>query len=163
MKKQKIIIGSVGHSNKPIAIFLDVLKKHEINVLVDVRTLPVSRFCPHFNQNALQDTLTKATIKYLYRGKNLGGRGVNVGYEEAIDELVGLAKKGAKVAVMCSEGDYHNCHRYSTLTPSFEERGATVEHIEYEKIVNLVKKQVPKIPNISRISTRLKSKQKLLP
>ena len=138
--KKTFSLFSCGHSNKPIAIFLDVLKKHKIDVLVDVRTLPVSRFCPHFNQNALQDTLAKATIKYLYRGKNLGGRGVNVEYEEAIDELVGMAKKGVKVAVMCSEGDYHNCHRYSTLTPSFEERGATVEHIEYEKTNKTVKR-----------------------
>lgn len=138
--KKTILLFSCGHSNKPIAIFLDVLKKHGIDVLVDVRTLPVSRFCPHFNQKALQETLAKETIKYLYRGKNLGGRGVNVEYEEAIDELVDMAKKGAKVAVMCSEGDYHNCHRYSTLTPSFEERGATVEHIEYEKTNKTVKR-----------------------
>lgn len=131
--KKVFTIATVGHSNKPIATFLDVLKKSRIEVLADVRTIPASRFCPHFNQKALQDTLAKAHIKYLYRGKNLGGRGVNEGYEEAIDELVGLAKKGTRVAVMCSEGDYHNCHRYSALTPSFEERGATVEHIEYEK------------------------------
>src|SRR3989344_4779182 len=126
-------IYTIGHSNKPIGIFVSVLKKHKIQVIADVRTVPVSRFCPHFNLKALQDALAKQNIKYLYRGKNLGGRGVNVGYEEAIDELVGLAKKGTRVTVMCSEGDYHNCHRYSTLTPSFEERKLIVEHIEYEK------------------------------
>ena len=134
MKNKKVFtIFTTGHSNRPIKDFLDILKKHKIDTLADVRTIPLSRFCPHFSQNALQDTLAKAHIKYLYRGKNLGGRGVNVGYEEAIDELVGLAKKGTRVAVMCSEGDYHDCHRYTTLTPSFEERKLTVEHIEYEK------------------------------
>ena len=133
MKTTKVFtLFTVGHSNKPIGIFLDVLNKHKIDVLADVRTIPQSRFCPHFNQKALQSELEKRTIKYLYRGLNLGGRGVNEGYEEAIDELVGLAKKGSKVAVMCSEGDYHKCHRFTTLTPSFEERGATVVHIEYE-------------------------------
>jgi uncharacterized protein (DUF488 family) len=131
--KKVFTIFTVGHSNRPITDFLGILKKSKIEVLADVRTIPVSRFCPHFNQKALQDTLAKAHIKYLYRGKNLGGRGVNVGYEEAIDELVGLAKKGTRVAVMCSEGDYHDCHRYTTLTPSFEERKLTVEHIVYEK------------------------------
>ena len=130
--KKVLTLFSCGHSNKPIATFLGVLKKHKIEVLADVRTIPISRFCPHFNKNALQSELAKANIKYLYRGQNLGGRGVNAGYEEAIDELVGMAKKGARVAVMCSAGDYHTCHRYSTLTPSFEERGAQVSHIEYE-------------------------------
>ena len=131
--KKSFVVFSCGHSNRPITDFLGILKKSKIEVLADVRTIPLSRFCPHFNQKALQDTLAKAHIQYLYRGKNLGGRGVNVGYEEAIDELVGLAKKGTRVAVMCSEGDYHDCHRYSTLTPSFEERKLTVEHIVYEK------------------------------
>jgi uncharacterized protein (DUF488 family) len=132
-KNKSFVVFSCGHSNRPITDFLGILKKSKIEVLVDVRTIPLSRFCPHFNQKALQDTLAKAHIKYLYRGKNLGGRGVNVGYEEAIDELVGLVKKGTRVAVMCSEGDYHDCHRYTTLTPSFEERKLTVEHIVYEK------------------------------
>lgn len=134
----KTFIASVGHSNKPIVIFLKALKKHKIDVLVDVRTTPRSRFCPHFNQNALQDTLTKANIKYLYRGKNLGGKGINVGYEEAIDELVVLARHGAKVCVMCSESDYRKCHRYTVLAPSFEGRGISMNHIEYENKPKLV-------------------------
>ena len=125
-------IASTGHSSKPIATFLDVLKRHEVEVLVDVRTLPVSRFCSHFNKNALQDTLAKAHIKYLYRGKNLGGRGVNVGWDEAIEELVCLAEDGVRVVVMCSEGDYRKCHRYTTITPALEERGVRVVHIPYE-------------------------------
>jgi len=124
---------SIGHSNVPLDTFLGLLKKHHVDVLADVRTIPLSRFCPHFNEKALGSALVERDIQYLYRGKNLGGRGVNVGYEDAIEELVGLAKKGARVAVMCSEGDYRKCHRYTTLTPSFQERGMRVVHIEYEK------------------------------
>ena len=138
MATKKIL--TVGHSNKTIEVFLGVLKKHKIEVLADVRTIPMSRFCPHFNKNALHSELAKADIKYLYRGQNLGGRGVNVGYEEAVDELVGMAKKGARVAVMCSEGDYHKCHRYTTLTPSFEERRIVVQHIEYENEKKITKR-----------------------
>jgi len=133
MRKQKIIF-SIGHSNVPLNTFLKKLADHQIDVLADVRTYPKSRFCPHFNQNALHSELAKRDIQYLYRGLNLGGRGENEGYEEAIDELVAMAKKGKKVAVMCSEGDYHKCHRYTALTPSFEDRGLDIHHIEYEKV-----------------------------
>lgn len=132
MKKAKII-NSLGHSNVPLQTFLDVLKKNHIEVIVDVRTIPRSRFCPHYNQNALERALGSENIKYLWRGENLGGRGENVGYEDAIDELVTMAVVGMNVAVMCSEGDYHKCHRYTDLTPSIEKRGLTVSHIEYEK------------------------------
>ena len=133
MKKTRASkIYTIGHSNKSFATFLDTLKRHKIEVLVDVRSFPQSRFCPHFNLNALQSELPTRTIKYLYRGKNLGGRGVNEGYDDAIKELATMAKKGTRVCVMCSEGDYHKCHRLTTLTPSFEERGLEVSHIEYE-------------------------------
>lgn len=128
-----VTIHTIGHSNRACSEFLQKLQENGIDRLVDIRTFPRSRFNPHFNQNSLSGALSEKNIQYLFRGKNLGGRGVNVGYEEAIDELVEMARSGKKVCVMCSEGDYRECHRYEMLTPSFEERGVKVEHIEYEK------------------------------
>ena len=140
MKKIKPQITSIGHSNKPIAVFLDTLQKHKIEVVVDVRTIPRSRFSPQFNETILGSSLAKRAIKYLSRGQNLGGRGVNVRYEEAIDELVELARQGVSVCVMCSEADFLKCHRYSTLTPSFNQRGVEVFHIQYESKDKTTKK-----------------------
>lgn len=124
-------IYTIGHSNKSLEVFLQKLSENEITVLVDVRTIPYSRY-GHFNGNILQALLEECGITYLYRGKNLGGKAENTGYEEAVDELLEIAKHGHNVCVMCSEGDYRKCHRYSTLTPSFEQRGASVVHITYE-------------------------------
>ncbi|KKS12531.1 MAG: hypothetical protein UU67_C0051G0005 [Candidatus Daviesbacteria bacterium GW2011_GWB1_41_5] len=132
MKKTKPTIFSLGHSNVSIWVFTQKLKENKIKILVDVRTIPLSRFCPHFSQKPLQKTLASENILYLYRGRNLGGRGVNTEYEETIDEVVDMVKRGEKVCVLCSEKDYRKCHRYTLLTPSFEERGVTVFHIEYE-------------------------------
>ena len=132
MAKSSKTIFSFGHSNKPIATFLATLKKHRIDILADVRTIPLSRYCPHFNENALRRVLPDQNIQYLWRGKNLGGRGVNVRYEETIDELSEMAKNGTRVCVMCSEADYKKCHRYLTLTPSFKKQGLSVTHIQYE-------------------------------
>ena len=131
-RKTTPIIRTIGHSVKSIDVFLATLKKHRIKVLVDVRSAPFSRFCPYFNRNALQSELAEQDIQYLWLGQNLGGRGVNVGWEDAIDELVALTKKGTRVAVMCSEGDYRKCHRYTTITPALEKAGLKVVHIQYE-------------------------------
>jgi uncharacterized protein (DUF488 family) len=134
--KSNIYIFSIGHSNVPLATFIKKLKEHQIEVLVDIRTTPLSRFCPHFNEKPLRATLATQTIKYLFRGANLGGRAVNVGYEEAINELTELAQQGKRVCVMCSEKDFNKCHRYTKLTPSFEERGLLVVHIIYNETGN---------------------------
>lgn len=130
--KKVFTIATLGHSNKTIETFLAVLEKHEIEILVDVRSLPVSRFCSHFNKTALHATLAERDIQYLWRGQNLGGRGVNVGWDEAIEELICLAEDDKRIVVLCSEGDYKKCHRYTAITPSLEERGIRVVHIQYE-------------------------------
>jgi uncharacterized protein (DUF488 family) len=134
MKKLPIYnLYTFGHSNRPINVFISKLKENKVDVLVDVRTNPFSRWFPQYNKLALEHSLETQSIQYLYRGQNLGGKGQNTGYDEAIDELTNLAKGGKKVCVVCSEADYHKCHRYTTLTPSFENRGLSVTHIEYEK------------------------------
>jgi uncharacterized protein (DUF488 family) len=130
--KSEFYIYTFGHSNVPLTTFLEKLKEHQIQVLVDVRTIPLSRYCPHFNQMPLREALATESIKYLFKGANLGGRGVNVGYEEAINELTELAKSGKRICVMCSEKEYQKCHRFTVLTPSLEERGLLVVHISYE-------------------------------
>lgn len=129
---------TIGHSVKSIEIFITKLKENGIAVLVDVRTIPFSRWQSQYNKITLEASLTKAGIYYLYRGQNLGGKAENTGYEEAIDELTALAVGGKRVCVMCSEGDYRKCHRYTILAPSLEDRGLSIVHIEYEKQPKLV-------------------------
>lgn len=124
-------IWTIGHSNRTFDELVEKLKENAIEVLVDVRTFPRSRFRPWFNESYLLRELPQAGIRYVYKGKNLGGRGENVAYEETIDELVALAESGTRICVMCSEGKYTECHRYTMLTPSFEERELSLEHITW--------------------------------
>lgn len=128
----KNIIFTAGHSSRAFSEFLKNLQDHEIDTVVDVRTFPRSRFSPQYNQKALSESLNKEGISYLFRGRNLGGRGENIAYDDTIDELVEMVRFGKRVCVMCSEADYRKCHRYEMLTPSFEERRLEVKHILYE-------------------------------
>ncbi len=133
-------IFSFGHSSRAFSEFLQKLQEKNIHILVDVRTIPKSRFSPQYSQNAISQALTASGIQYIYRGKNLGGLGQNERYSEAIEELVELAKSGKNVCIMCSEADYMKCHRYTMLTPDFEERGIKVEHILYERVGSFASK-----------------------
>jgi len=60
------IIYSAGHSNRPFSAFLGMLRKYEIELLVDVRSLPRSRYNPHFNKDSFESSLKETGIGYLH-------------------------------------------------------------------------------------------------
>ena len=68
------VLWTIGHSNHPLTTFLDLLRRHEIEVLVDVRSSPYSGYCPHFNIEQLGPAVKAAAMQYLYLGDSVGGR-----------------------------------------------------------------------------------------
>lgn len=124
----KLKVWGIGHSNLSLTDFIGKLKNHKIEIVVDIRTTPLSRFCPHFNEKPFREELYRASIIYLYRGKNLGGKGENVDYEKTISWLAELAKT-KRVAVCCSEKDGTKCHRQKIIAPDLEKLGVVMEPI----------------------------------
>jgi uncharacterized protein (DUF488 family) len=137
---------SIGHSNAEISAFIDLLRRYEIAALVDTRSQPYSRYLPHFSREPLRQSLAEAGIDYVYLGKEIGGRPEDpkfyfqsgkVDYElvaqspvylAGIERLLALASE-RRVAFMCAEADYKNCHRYWLITRTLIERGVEVLHI----------------------------------
>ena len=68
------ILWTIGHSNHPLEAFLDLLTRHRIEVLVDVRSSPYSRYASQFNREALRQPLHDRAVQYLFLGDLLGGR-----------------------------------------------------------------------------------------
>lgn len=118
-----------GHSARSLFEFIEKLQENNVEVLVDVRSHPQSRFCPQYNRKALSSELAEVGITYLFKGKNLGGKGENVLFNETIDELVNMAKQGEVICLMCSEKDPAKCHRSQDLASLFLAQGLEVEHI----------------------------------
>jgi hypothetical protein len=67
---------TIGHSNHRIEVFLDLLKRHRIEAIADVRSRPYSRFVPHFSKQRLAWLLQQEGIGYIYLGAELGGKPV---------------------------------------------------------------------------------------
>jgi uncharacterized protein (DUF488 family) len=144
---EALTIFTIGHSVHPLDGFIDLLKDHQIQVLVDVRTSPTSGYSPQFNQASLKDGLTTAGIKYLFLGKELGGRPNGEHPTSLADKMylyrrvrtseafqVGLARMGEgvkthRIALMCSEEDPEACHRHLLIAPALEDLGLAVVHI----------------------------------
>ncbi|MDO8673135.1 MAG: DUF488 domain-containing protein, partial [Dehalococcoidia bacterium] len=67
-------IFTIGHSNHAFEAFVDLLRRHGIEVLVDVRSQPYSKYTPHFDHRNLEAAIANQGFKYMYLGKELGGR-----------------------------------------------------------------------------------------
>jgi uncharacterized protein (DUF488 family) len=126
----KRTIYSIGHSNVSVAVFAERLWAYKIDRVIDVRTKPYSRWCPWANKDQLAYALAELDINYDWRGSNLGGLGVNMNYEQTIQWVFDRAEY-ENIVLLCSEGDYRKCHRFSMLTPSLEALGAELVHIGY--------------------------------
>jgi len=140
-----MLIYTIGHSTHSGDEFVKLLTSHGIDVVADVRSKPSSRYNPQFNRDALMDLLAEAGIRYIFLGKELGGKPQDPDRPLA-DELVweyirarpqfreGMAKlleeaRQARVCVLCAEVDPARCHRGQLLAPELEARGAEVQHI----------------------------------
>ena len=135
---------TIGHSNHPIARFLELLGLHCIALVCDVRSTPYSRFNPQFNREALAAALQRSGIGYLYLGDALGGKPKEPGYpadEQARYALIAasdrfragvarLLREAAahRTAVLCAEQDPRRCHRGALICPSIP-AGVPIRHI----------------------------------
>lgn len=137
---------TVGHSNRTVEDFLDLLARYGVEALVDVRSAPYSRYVPHFNKRELQQAVQDAGLRYVYLGRELGGRPENLGlYDEAgharydliaetetFNDGIERLKTGLgsyRVAIMCSEEDPTDCHRRLLVGRVMRRDGYRVLHI----------------------------------
>ena len=150
MTEKKVArIWTIGHSTRTLDEFLELLVSNRIEAVADVRSYPGSRRYPHFNAEALNESLPKTGIEYA-PVKKLGGRRkaspdspntvwrsmafrgyadymATTKFREGINELSELARR-RRTAVMCAESVWWRCHR-SMISDYLKASGVTVEHI----------------------------------
>ncbi len=63
---------TIGHSNRPLKIFLQLLQEHGVKRVIDARTIPRSLHNPQFNRDKLSKRLRASKIQYRYL-PGLGG------------------------------------------------------------------------------------------
>jgi uncharacterized protein (DUF488 family) len=140
---------TIGHSTRTSERLIELLRLHQIELLLDIRRWPASRRLPHFNRDPLTAALKTAGIDYLWRG-DLGGfrkpsaDSPNSGWRVAafrayadfmleekfadiMKEMEMIAGK-SRAAIMCAEAVPWRCHR-QLLADAFLVRGWNVRHI----------------------------------
>ena len=137
---------TIGHSRHPIDRFLALLAQHHVELLVDARSHPASRFSPQFARKALERAVLDAGLQYRFLGDALGGRPPErecydadgkldydrveqlASYQRGIAELVTVLAR-SRACVMCAEEDPARCHRRLLIARTLIRRGVDVFHI----------------------------------
>jgi uncharacterized protein (DUF488 family) len=65
MANPPIVIYTVGHSTRSLDEFVELLRSHGVERLVDVRTIPRSRHNPQFNLDTLGKYLRNRRIAHV--------------------------------------------------------------------------------------------------
>jgi uncharacterized protein (DUF488 family) len=150
---EPLTLYTIGHSDHSVEDFIALLQKYNVQVLVDVRSAPASKFVPHFNKQPLENSLKQNAISYHFAGNYLGGRPAQADvyksnhlpdkdtkrqdflelvqyeeimkrdwYQKGINRLLDIIRenkdKNGVVAIMCSEGNPHDCHRHHLIARS---------------------------------------------
>lgn len=137
---------TIGHSNHTVEHFLGLLKAHAIHVVVDARSQPYSKYATQFDQDPLKIALQDAGIRYLFLGRELGGRPEGDEFYDGEGHVLydrvaatclfqeGLARleRGIRdytVGLLCAEENPAACHRRLLVGRVLLEHGIQVQHI----------------------------------
>jgi uncharacterized protein (DUF488 family) len=146
---QPAVVSTIGHSTRSLEEFVALLRGEEIELVADVRRYPASRMHPHFNGEALRQSLAEAGMRYEgypdlggrrapaagssnTRWRNAAFRGYadymeTPAFQDALTQLMAAAAD-ARTAIMCAEAPWWRCHR-ALIADALKARGVEVVHI----------------------------------
>ena len=140
---------TIGHSNQSFEELLQMLQTMRIQVVIDVRSVPASKYTPQFNREPLQAALKQTGIHYLWFGNEFGARRTDsldadnkVDFEKAVqteaflqgtERVLNGLQKGYTISLMCSEAHPLECHRFAMVSRWFFEHGIDVQHIVHDE------------------------------
>jgi len=149
----KPVIYTVGHSTHQLNFFLELLKVVDINCIVDIRSVPASTYNPQYNQNTFKKFLNNNNVTYLHFAEEFGARQTDFNlldnegkldfvkfrktkpFNHGVKRIRQGISKGFRIALMCSESEPLDCHRFSMVSIGLENNGFEVRHILKDKSI----------------------------
>ena len=137
---------TIGHGSLEVGQFLAALQRQRITRVVDVRSIPHSRYVPWSGYRRLASELGRVGIAYEFAGRELGGKpsdanlrtvsgspdydriAASPAYLRGIERVIEAAE-GDRLALLCSESNPMMCHRERLIGRTLRARGCRVRHI----------------------------------
>jgi uncharacterized protein (DUF488 family) len=140
-------IFTIGHSTHEFEYFVSLLNKYGVNCLIDVRSAPYSRMAPQFNKDVFSPALSHYDIMYAHFEEEFGARHTRPSlldengkvdfekvratekFKDGLQRLKKGLELGYKIALMCSEANPLDCHRFALISYQLVKQGLAVKHI----------------------------------
>lgn len=141
---------AIGHSNYPFDKLIDILRKYDINCVVDIRQTPYSKYNTQYNREAFSENIKELGFTYIYMGKEFGAtrqtkdsytpRGYadfeKAVHEDIFKEGVNRLKKGCsmgyKIVLLGAMQEPIRCHRAIMVGRQLSKEGFDVKYIMHE-------------------------------
>lgn len=138
---------TIGHSQHSINYFASLLKKYNIDYLLDVRSTPYSKYAEQYNKENISRYMNFSEIKYSFMGKYFGARPQDKAlynsegyldfekvrestfFNRGVKNVILGLNQGHKIALMCTEKEPIDCHRAILVARAFELQGINAKHI----------------------------------
>lgn len=138
---------TIGYSGFSIDDFITTLKKHNISLVVDVRSSPYSNHFPEYNKDALEICLKTHRIYYRNYANEFGARQSDRKYYckegyldfevfskskpflNGVKKLRNSMEQNYTFALLCAEKNPICCHRTILVARAFFECGYNVVHL----------------------------------
>jgi uncharacterized protein (DUF488 family) len=138
-------IYTIGHSSQSMEAFTAQLQRHNVEVVVDVRSRPYSARFPHFSREPALRSLKAAGIHYVFLGRELGarreepqcyvdGRAIYDRIAKLPAFMAGIERvlagaQNYRIALMCAEQDPLTCHRTILVCHELKRDAVSIKHI----------------------------------
>ncbi|HBF0312862.1 TPA: DUF488 domain-containing protein [Clostridioides difficile] len=143
-------IFAIGHSNYPYDKLINMIKKYDINCVVDIRETPYSKYNIQYNKEAFNESLRNSGFIYIYMGKEFGAKRTNKdvytqeGYADfekvakediflnGIERLKKGCQMGYRIVLLGAMQEPIRCHRSILVGKVLNKEGFDVKYIMHE-------------------------------
>ncbi|HBG6317361.1 TPA: DUF488 domain-containing protein [Clostridioides difficile] len=143
-------IFAIGHSNYPYDKLINMIKKYDINCVVDIRETPYSKYNIQYNKEAFNESLRNSGFLYIYMGKEFGAKRTNKdvytqeGYADfekvakediflnGIERLKKGCQMGYRIVLLGAMQETIRCHRSILVGKVLNKEGFDVKYIMHE-------------------------------
>ncbi|MFH7980563.1 DUF488 family protein [Clostridioides difficile] len=143
-------IFTIGHSNYPYDKLINMIKKYDINCVVDIRETPYSKYNIQYNKEAFNESLRNSGFIYIYMGKEFGAKRTNKdvytqeGYADfekvakediflnGIERLKKGCQMGYRIVLLGAMQEPIRCHRSILVGKVLNKEGFDVKYIMHE-------------------------------